>query len=617
LIYIRILGPFELTVNDRSTVTLSAPKLRRVLMLLVLFAGRAVRTDQFMSELWEDCPPASAHTTLQTYIYQLRKLFDRVAETSGLRVRLETTTAGYLLRLPNECVDAHCFEALVAKGRTQLADGETQLGVETLGKALALWHATSMAEADVGPILMGEVVRLEELRRAVVEERIEAELVLGRHHHVVGELLGLVAANPMHEGLQAKLILALYRSGRRSDALAAYQSARSALAGELGLEPGTELQRVHSRILAADPSLDLPEGPSVVSHAAPLPAPSQLPPDAWVVGRDAQLVALHQALEASPRVGRPVVVLTGAPGSGKTALCVHTAHQVRGNYPDGQLWAQLTTPDGHPVPPGGVLGDFLRAVGIAASRIPDDVDERARMFRSWAVDRRVLVVLDDVVRLDQMVLLLPGGSSSATLLTCRRRLSDPRITATVATGPLSYTAAWLLLASVVGEARLISEVESVTEVIQLCEGLPGALQAVVRQLELRPHWPVARMLRNPKSRSVPTWAPGPVHLDVVPVVRRSYRLLTPSAQRAFRVLAMVPDRTASAKEAGALLGVGEEVAETLLEELVEVQLIDVHLSPGSEDFRYRLRPLYRAAAMALGREVGKRDPSRQADPAGY
>ncbi len=599
MIQTRVLGTFEITISGTAMPMPSAPKLRRVLMLLVFRAGHAVSTDKFMTELWEDRPPPSAHTTLQTYIYQLRKLFDRIAEASGVRVRLETTAAGYLLRLPPEVVDAHRFESLVARGRAHLAEGETLLGIDTLNSALALWPTTSTGVMDVGSVLQAEVARLEELRRSAVEERINAELRSGRHHHVVGELLGLVASHPTHEGLQATLMLALYRCGRRSDALAAYHRARAVLAVELGLEPCTELRQMHSRILVGDPSLDLPESPPPPppSDAGPVRVPGQLPPDAMVMGREKELETLRLASQGGPSIGRPVIVVTGAPGSGKSALCVHAAHQVRADFPDGQLWADLTTSDGRPVPPGVVLEDFLRAVGVPASRIPQDVDERARMFRSWAADRQVLVVLDDVVDLGQLLPLLPGGARSATLLTCRRRLSDPRITATVDAAPLSRTTAWNLLATSLGEVRMANEVEAISKVIELCEGLPAALRTVTSQLELRPHWSVARMLGQemPCSRSSP---PRP-RLDLGPVVRRTYRLLTPSAQVAFRRLATATDQPISPDEAAALLSVTESAAEALLEDLVEVQLADVQPGPGAEDFGYRFRPVFRAAALAL------------------
>ncbi|MFJ2901283.1 BTAD domain-containing putative transcriptional regulator [Streptomyces sp. NPDC087212] len=579
MLEIRLLGPFELTVDGKAAVRLSAPKIRQVLTLLALNANRVVSTDQFLCELWADRPPRSARTTLQTYIYQLRKNISRLTQLDRTPVTLETTDAGYLLRVPTAAVDVHRFCDLAAEGRARIAEGDSLLGVETLDRALALWSKTSMTENELGSVLQAEAVRLEELRRTVLEERIEAKLGLGLHHQVVGELLGLVAAHPTHEGLRAKLMLALHRSGRRSEALTAYRDARSVLAAELGLEPCPELRQLHSRILDGDPSLDLHED-AVPGRPGPPPrrlVPSELPPDVRLVGRRRQVEALSRALTEGPGVGRPVVVVTGAPASGKSALCARTAHQVRADYPDGQLWAELTTPDGRPVPPGEILGDFLLAAGFPPARIPEDVDLRVRMFRSWAADLRLLVVLDDVVDVTQLLPLLPGGSRSATLLTCRRRLSDPLITAVVPAPTLSRAAAWQLLSHALGPDRLAYEAEAALRVIRVCQGLPGALHAVARHLEMRPHWSLARVLEGTEPDAFDVLAPS---------LRRTYRLLTPAGRSAFRTLA-VAGSVVTAEEAATALGVPVREAEALLDELVEVQLAHVSRESGGGAVGYR------------------------------
>ncbi|MFJ2115095.1 BTAD domain-containing putative transcriptional regulator [Streptomyces sp. NPDC087850] len=584
MIEIRLLGPFELTVDGKVAVRLSAPKLRQVLTLLALNANRVVSTDQFLCELWADRPPRSARTTLQTYIYQLRKNIGRLTQLSRTPVTLETTDAGYLLRLPPESVDTHRFGDLVAEGRARIAEGDSLLGVETFDQALALWGKASMAENELGFVLRAEAVRLEELRRTVLEERIGAKLGLGLHHQVVGELLGLIAANPTHEGLWAKLMLALYRSGRRSEALTAYRNAHAALTEELGLEPCTELRQLHSRILDGDPSLDLREDAAGRPGPPLRLVPSELPPDVRLVGRRKQVETLCRALTDGPPVGRPVVVVTGVPASGKSALCVRTAHQVRADYPDGQLWAEMTTPDGRPVPPGEILGDFLRAAGFPPARIPEDIDLRARMFRSWAADLRLLVVLDDVVDIAQLLPLLPGGSRSATLLTCRRRLSDPLITATVPAHALSRTAAWQLLSHALGPDRLAYEAEAARKIIRVCQGLPGALHAVARQLEMRPYWSVARVLEGAKPDAFGTLAPS---------LRRTYRLLTLPGRSAFRTLALAAGSVVTAAEASTMLGVPVPEAEVLLDELVEAQLVRVSREPsgGAVGYRFTLQCL--------------------------
>jgi hypothetical protein len=504
-----------------------------------------------------------------------------------------TTPAGYVLRLPRAAIDAELFEELIAEGRHLLAGGRLAEGVEQFDRARAMWRGSMLATADVGPVLQVEVVRLDELRKSVVEERIGAALQLGRHRQLIGDLTGLVAEDPTHEGLQAKLMLALYRSGRRAEALAAYRGAQRVLADELGLEPCPELRQLHRRMLAADPGLDQPAPAGLVTLVSTEP-PSQLPPDTVLLGRDRELETIRRALAAGGRT--PVVAVDGPPGVGKSALCVHAACQVRGEFRDGQLWAELTTAEGDPVAPGDVLAEFLRAAGFPEVRIPDGTVERARMFRSWTADRKVLVVLDDVASPDQLTPLLPSGSGCATVLTSRRRLVHPALTRTVPLGPLDRTTAGELLTDLLGAGRVEREPDAFGQVLDRCEGLPLALHGVVGRLGLRPHWPVARILGA-------IGAP-----DVIGALRRTYRLLTPPAQAAFLTIAAGDGRPLTVQAAAAVLGLPPEAAEAVLEELVEFQLADVEPVCAAGDFRYRVLPLYRAAATALDEVPGVPEP---------
>ena len=578
---IRMLGPFEVLSDAGVAITPSAQKLRQVLQLLALHRGRVVRTDQITMELWDDRPPPSANTTMQTYIYQLRKLFSGAGEEEGT---VTTTPAGYMLRLPSAAIDAERFEELVAEGRRLVAGGELGPGLERFDGALAMWRGSMLPTTDVGPVLQVEVVRLDELRKSVVEERIRVALMLGQHRQLVGELTGLVVGDPTHEGLQAKLMLALYRCGRRAEALAAYRGAQRVLDDELGLEPGPELRQLHRRMLAADPALDQP-GPAGHPALMSTEPPSQLPPDTMLVGRDRELETIRRALAAGGRA--PVVAVDGPPGVGKSALCVHGARRVRGEFRDGQLWAELTTAEGEPVAPGDVLADFLRASGFPEARIPDETVERARMFRSWTADRKVLVVLDDVASAEQLTPLLPSGSGCATVLTSRCRLVHPAITRTVPLGPLDRRTAGGLLTELLGADRFDQEPGSLGQVLDRCAGLPTAVRGVVGRLGLRPHWPVARILG----------AIGAA--DLVGPLRRSYHLLTMPTRVAFLTIAAGDGRPLTVRAAEDVLDLPAEAAEAVLEELVEFQLAEVEPVGAAGEFRYRVPPLYRAAAAAL------------------
>lgn len=280
---INVLGPLSVFANGVA-VTPTAPKPRRVLTLLAICANRVVRNEQIIEELWENSPPSSVTTTLQTYVYQLRKHLRLTSSANRDAVRrserpgataLRTFAGGYMLSLEPDALDALRFEQLANRGRIELQAGQVNQAARTLSEALQLWRGPALVDINPGPILQVEVLRLEEIRKSVLELRIDADLRLGRHHELLGELVGLVAQQPTHEGFQAKLMLALYRAGRRSEALYAYQEARQELIAELGVDPSGELQRLHRAILAGDPALSRP---TVLT--------TRLPGDATMRGHD-------------------------------------------------------------------------------------------------------------------------------------------------------------------------------------------------------------------------------------------------------------------------------------------------------------------------------------------
>jgi YVTN family beta-propeller protein len=246
----RILGPFEVSERGRP-LEVGAGKQRALLAVLLLRAGEVVSTDRLIDALWEERAPASALNSVHIYVSQLRK-----ALGNG---RLETRGHGYLLALEPEQLDLGRFERLLGEGRELLAGGEPEQAAETLRAALALWRGPPLSDFASEPFAHGEIARLEELRLAALEERIEADLALGRHAELIPELEALIREHPLRERLRAQLMLALYRSGRQAEALAAYQQARKMLAEELGLEPGRTLQELEGAILRQDAKLDPPE----------------------------------------------------------------------------------------------------------------------------------------------------------------------------------------------------------------------------------------------------------------------------------------------------------------------------------------------------------------------
>jgi DNA-binding SARP family transcriptional activator len=245
----RILGPLEV-VRDGAPVKLGGQLERTLLAFLLVHANTTVERDRLIDELWPNEPPGSAVNVVQTYVSHLRKALPAD--------RLLTRPPGYTLRVERGELDVHRFEELVESGRRSLEAGDAQGALNALGTALGLWRGSPLRDVLQEGFARGEAARLDEARLTALEDRVDAELLLGRHAEAVGELDALVREHPLRERLRAQLMLALYRSGRQPEALAAYRDLRSALADELGIEPSQGLRDLEGAILRQDPRLDVP-----------------------------------------------------------------------------------------------------------------------------------------------------------------------------------------------------------------------------------------------------------------------------------------------------------------------------------------------------------------------
>ncbi|WP_329580430.1 AfsR/SARP family transcriptional regulator [Kitasatospora sp. NBC_01250] len=248
----RVLGPLEVTHLD-SSCTPTAPKVRSVLALLILRANHVVDTNSIIEELWGEKPPRSAITTAQTYIYHLRRLFDRQVGESVDELFI-TRPPGYALRISPDQLDLNDFERLTKKGRQLLSENRPADAAQALSEALRLWSGPALANVSPGRLLEGTVAHLEEERVHAIQLRIEADLQLGRHRALIAELRSLVSRYPLNEWFHGKLILALSRSGRRGESLQAYQALRQTLDRELGLAPSPELQKLQHDVLSVGSS---------------------------------------------------------------------------------------------------------------------------------------------------------------------------------------------------------------------------------------------------------------------------------------------------------------------------------------------------------------------------
>jgi len=305
-----VLGPLEVTTDSGQAVDVGGRQPRVVLAALVAASGRPVSAASLIEAIWGEDPPASATGTLQTYVSRLRRLLDQHA---GPQLVLDD--AGYRLDLAQHTVDLQRFDSLSMEGHQRKAVGDVGAAREALAEALALWRGPALVELADHPASLAQAGALEERRLVVLEQRVDADLALGRHAHVIGELQAVVAEHPLREGLHAALALALYRSGRQADALRVLAEASAMLREELGLEPSRQLRDLEAAILAHDPSLDAPaagsSGPSPAAVAGRTRSP--------FVGRDLELGELRAAYKEAAEDAR-FVVLEGEPGIGKTRL---------------------------------------------------------------------------------------------------------------------------------------------------------------------------------------------------------------------------------------------------------------------------------------------------------
>jgi DNA-binding SARP family transcriptional activator/class 3 adenylate cyclase len=300
-----VLGPLEVADEHGQELALGGPKQRSVFAILLLHAGEVVSSDRLVDLLWGECPPASATKTLQVYVSNLRK-------TLGAGV-LITRPGGYVLRTEPGEVDLERFAALAAEGRAALRAGDPEGAAKSLREALGLWRGAPLADLEYASFAQSEIARLVEMRLAALEDRVDAEVALGDHGAVIGELGGLVREHPLRERLRGQLMLALYRSGRQTDALAAYRELSDLLRDELGLEPGEGLRELERLILRHDPALAAaalpPPQPGTLRAPATdtihrLKASEAMPPHPIVLRRSRKLVtALFCELTASTARG--------------------------------------------------------------------------------------------------------------------------------------------------------------------------------------------------------------------------------------------------------------------------------------------------------------------------
>jgi DNA-binding SARP family transcriptional activator/tetratricopeptide (TPR) repeat protein/DNA-binding XRE family transcriptional regulator len=618
MVAIDVLGELRL-VRDGTEVAVRGALPRAVLALTALRAGRPVARDEIVEALWRDDPPASWASQVHAAVSRVRALLtpDRERARTDL---LSLEPGGYVLRVPPDAVDVHRFMARLRAARAAV-DGAPPGGLQratTLGRVLGTLDAALAAWR--GPVLAGEpaAVRDHAVALSAAGARLEAAalladvaLGLGRPEVAIGHLRPLIAIEPYHEGLHARLVLALAANGEQAAALGVCTTIRGRLVGELGVEPGLELRRAQAQVLRG-------EQPKRLGDAAGRDrgdrwmVPRQLPADLPdFTGRAAELERLAGWLGGGTGA-RPVAAVAGMGGVGKSALVVRLAHRLATAHPDGQLYVNLRGADAVPVRPADVLGRFLRATGVDGPAIPQDAAAREDLYRTRTAGRRLLVVLDNAASAAQVRALLPGGRDCSVLVTSRTRLPALDGARWVDLDVLPTAESVALLGRVAGAARVAESRAAASRIAELCGNLPLAVRIAGARLAGRPGWAPERLagLLNHEHRRLDQLAVE--DLAVRASMDLSYRELGAAGRRAFRLLGLLDAPDVPADVAAAALGVPVSEAAESLDELVDSNLLGETGPDETGRLRYRFHDLLRLYARERAAEEDGADLSAAA-----
>ncbi|MFI0153268.1 AfsR/SARP family transcriptional regulator [Streptomyces lydicus] len=617
-----LLGPIAVTTGS-GELSLGPAKRRSVLALLLLQPNTTVPLEQLIDSLWEEEPPEHARTVVQGHVSRLRAtLAEGGAEAYG--IELTTHGSAYLLRLPEELIDAHRFGELVALARPEAAPADA---VPLLREALGLWRGPALTGTVTSPPFAAAAHALEERRLTAVEALGRAHGALGEHEQAAAILYSAAVNHPLREGLIAGLMRALFRTGRQSDALEWFHRTRRLLNEELGVDPGERLREAYEEILRAEaagagrqpsrpadatrgaghgpagaPSFHVKHGQGgrvplqggadagdAVEAPAGEPAaggasgarggteggsaagdgsgrtgaaPRLLPrPPARFLAREEQLGALTEALTDRTTGESPLAVVAGPAGVGKTACAVQWAHLHADAFPDGQLFADLRGfGEGDEAAPAEILRDFLLALGTPPERVPGSAQAASALFRSLVADRRLLVVLDNARSSAQVRPLLPGGLHCATVVTSRSRLDG--LVATDCARPVGLQA----LGHEEGAALLGAMLgpERVAED-------PAAARELVDLCDGLPLARLAAALRDERRRLALLSAED---TGMAAALRMSVARLSADDARLLSALATSADGHLNASVAAALAGYDPERTQDGLDRLAEMHLVD-------------------------------------------
>src|SRR5215475_9917071 len=531
----RVLGPFEVLRDGRS-VGPSGVKRRGLLAVLVLRANQVVSTAELIAALWGDDPPASATNLVQTYVSAWRRVLDSERHGRGVGTRVATLGSGYRLRIDAGELDSDRFDKAVAEAHTASVTGNHRAAATQLGGALRLWRGAPLADLAGVPFHDWAADALEEMRLHAVEEWAVAALHCGLGSDVIPVLVEARERYPLRERLSELLMWAMLQDGRQAEALAAYQDVRRRLAEELGADPGSGLQEMHTRVLQHDPELAAPTRPAS-NHRLPVPTDSFL-------GRERELLEVRKLLDE-----HRLVTLTGPGGAGKTRLAIEVASDLAARRTE----CGIVLIDASPLTAATLIPDRLAgALGVRCTPGQSVSDALAHDVGT----QQLLIVLDNLEHLSAaaptVAELLWLGPDVRVLATSRTPLYArgeqvypvPPLAVTDPVPGSVRSAAVALFADRAAAADPAFEVSpatltAVTEICRRLDGLPLAIELAASRIRVLP--PQALLVRLDRRLDLLGVASGDRphrHQTLRATIDWSYQLLNPPTRQTFRAFAV-------------------------------------------------------------------------------
>ncbi len=593
----RILGPLYADAGTgRGPAVIGQPLLQSALAVLLLRANRTCPRAMLIEALWGSEAPSAPEAALRVCISRLRRCLGECAGRlvtvgpPGGRSPAHRQQRGYVMLVRPGELDVDEFTDLAAQGQAELDSGNVTAAAASFIQSLALWGDPPLPDVPQGPALAGDVARLTNHRRAVMDALVDARLAAGEHEQVLGQLRAAVMADPGRERACEQLMRACHALGLHKEALDVYQLARRVTLEQQGAEPGPALTVLYRRILAEETAMagsgmkvaELPAGVPRLG-ASQVPGP---PPD--FTGRATEIAAIAGDLDGA---AVPVAVVSGAPGVGKSTIAAAVAMQLRSSFADGQLYAELGGVE-HPANPQDVLAGMLQTMGIPARSIPAAGPARSALYRSLLAGRNVLVIADDAATAAQVRPLIPAPGGAAVLVTSRGRLTGLAGARFTALSGLPDAESLTLLGLTAGPERVASEPTAARAIGAACAGLPLALRLAGVTLAARPGLTMARLARELESSGVLD-SLAAEDISVRATISSSYRAISKSARVALSAAAATIHGAIAATELTELADGNGEV----LSQLLAVGLLTPVQETKGADECYALHPLIRAFAI--------------------